>query len=372
MELTPEILNEKRINIKPFMAKNKRYRGFLGRSRWSLCVGAGISSGIVPTWFDLTYLAYKECFKIDISKIEFSKKVEQSGWSLDSWLQQSLNHMLLQDKSEKDFADILKNILYKDIIARAKKRNLKDDLILAFNDPFRLHHEKVVALCNFFEEEYPNNSTLQLINFLLKTIKENKVPNAIISFNADTIFDTFLYLYYCKQTIETTGKKSFIRRKFSRILRTVENNQNDLIPIFHLHGCLFPNEGVVGYKKKSSSVSKLIFDENSYIKVAGNMYNWAQTTFLYHAQFDQLIFVGLSMSDSNIRKWLSWTSENHNNELKETRRKDIIHLNHLWISQSNTSEVDLQKDSLIHLGTRIAWINNWNELEKGLNNILAI
>ena len=370
MELTPEILNEKRINIKPFMAKNKRYRGFLGRSRWSLCVGAGISSGIVPTWFDLTYLAYKECFKKVISKIEFSKMVEQSGWSLDSWLQHSLNHMLLQDKSEKDFADILKNILYKDI--RAKKRNLKDDLILAFNDPFRLHHEKVVALCNFFEEEYPNNSTLQLINFLLKTIKANKVPNAIISFNADTIFDTFLYLYSCKQTIETTGKKSFIRRKFSRILRTVENNQNDLIPIFHLHGCLFPNEGVDGYKKKSSSVSKLIFDENSYIKVAGNMYNWAQTTFLYHAQFDQLIFVGLSMSDSNIRKWLSWTTENHNNELKETRRKDIIHLNHLWICQSNTSEVDLKKDSLIHLGTRIAWINNWNELEKGLNNILAI
>lgn len=367
-----ELLNENRINVKSFWAKDKHYRGFFGRSRWSLCVGAGISSGIVPTWFDLTYLVYKECFNKVVSKIDFSKMVEQSGWSLDSWLQHSLNHMLLQNKNEKDFADILKNILYKDLIERANKWNLKDELILAFNDPFRLHHEKVVELCDFFEKEYPNNSTLQLIHFLLKAIKGNKAPNAIISFNADAIFDAFLYLYYCKQTIETTGNKSFKRRKFSRILRTVENNKNDLIPIFHLHGCLFPNEGVFGYQKKSSSVSKLIFDENSYIKVAGNMYNWAQTTFLYHAQFDQLIFVGLSMSDSNIRKWLSWTSENHNNELKETRKKDIINLNHLWICKSNKSEIELKKDSLIHLGTRIAWINKWNELEKGLNNILGI
>lgn len=363
---------ENEVKTNAFYAEDIRYRGFLGRSKWSLCVGAGISFGIVPTWFDLTYIVYKRCFNCAISRSQFTDMVTNSSWSLDSWLQHSLNHFMLQKKNENDFADLLKEVLYKELIEKAEKNNLKEELILAFNDPFRLHHEKIIQLCDFFEKEYPNNSTLQLIEFLLNTIEEKKAPNAIISFNADAIFDALLYLYYCKRNIEKTGVKTFKRRKFSRILRTLEHNHDDLIPIFHLHGCLFPNDGVKGYQRKSSSISKLIFDENSYIKVAGNMYNWAQTTFLYHAQFDQLVFVGLSMSDSNIRKWLSWTSQNHNQELKETRKKDIVNLNHLWICQSNKKDVKQIEVSLIHLGTRIAWIKNWSELKKGLNNILGI
>lgn len=361
-----------RVKTNAIDACNKRYRGFMGRYKWSLCVGAGISSGIVPTWLQLTYLVHQECFNSSLSETDFTEIVRNSGWSLDSWLQHSFNHFLLQGKSENDFAELLKRLLYKDLIHRADKANLKDDLILAFNDPFRLHYEKVFLLCRFFEREYPNNSTLQLIDFLLDIVEKGKAPNSILSFNADAIFDALLYLYYCKKNIEKTDEKSFRKKKFSRILRTVEHHQNGLIPLFHLHGCLFPNEGVVGYQRKSSTVSKLIFDENSYIKVAGATYNWAQTTFLYRAQFDQLIFVGLSMSDSNIRKWLSWTAQNHNQELKETRKKDIINLNHLWICKSNDIEVKSIEDSLIHLNTRIAWIDDWSNLGNGLRNILGI
>ena len=108
-----------------------------------------------------------------------------------------------------------------------------------------------------------------------------------------------------------------------------------MIPIFHIHGCLFPNDGVKDFQRRKNSISKLVFDESSYLKIADSTYNWAQTTFMYHAQFDQLIFVGMSMSDPNIRKWLVWTSENHNTELREARSTNITNLNHVWITLQN-------------------------------------
>lgn len=353
-----------------FDAKDKKYKGFFGRGRWSLCIGAGISFGIVPTWFDLTYLVYNRCFNTTHSKDEFEKLVNDSGWSLDSWLQCCQNQYFLEGKSDNDFAELLKEIMYSDLLQRASNYSLKKELIMSFNDPFRLHYSKIIKLCDFYEKEYPNNSTIQLVKFIIQTIDSNKPPCAIISFNADAIFDALLYMFHSKILIERTNEKWLKKRKCNRIIRTVEYGTSNHIPIFHLHGCLFPNEGIIGYQKKSNSVSKLVFDENSYLKIAGSTYNWAQTTFLYHAQFDQLLFVGLSMSDSNIRKWLAWTTENHNNELKETRKKDILNLKHLWLTKK--SGIQNINTSLLHLGIRIATIDDWNELNLSLNNILGL
>lgn len=346
-----------------------KYRGFLGRSRWSLCIGAGISAGIIPTWLELTRRIYNRTFDAAFDENKFKQMVSESSWSLDSWLQSCLNKYLQEDKTHDDFAVLIREVMYEDLLNKADKYNLKQELILSFNDPFRLHHEKINSLIAFFDKEYPNNSTVQLVRFLLSTKYSDKLPTAIISTNADSVFDMLLYIHHMKYEMDQKGINCNTKKQFARITKTVEYNQNRLVPIFHIHGCLFPNDGVKDFQKRKNSISKLVFDESSYLKIADSTYNWAQTTFMYHAQFDQLIFVGMSMSDPNIRKWMVWTSENHNAELREARSKDVTNLNHVWITLQN-EEIAIEA-ALMHLGIRVACIEDWTKLEEALNNLLA-
>lgn len=348
---------------------SSKYRGFVGRSRWSLCIGAGVSAGIIPTWLELTRRVYNRTFNTDFDENKFKCLVTESSWSLDGWLQSCLNRYSQEDKTQEGFALLIREVMYEDLLNKAEKYNLRQELILSFNDPFRLHYEKINSLITFFDKEYPNSSTVQLVRFLLSAKYSDKLPAAIISTNADSVFDMLLYIHHMKYEMDKKGVNCNTRKTFARITKTVEYNQNGLIPIFHIHGCLFPNDGVKDFQRRKNSISKLVFDESSYLKIADSTYNWAQTTFMYHAQFDQLIFVGMSMSDPNIRKWLVWTSENHNAELREARSTDVTNLNHVWITLQN-KELAIES-ALIHLGIRVAQIENWGQLEDALNNLLA-
>ena len=103
------------------------------------------------------------------------------------------------------------------------------------------------------------------------------------------------------------------------------------------------------------------------------MFSWAQTNFLYFAQNNKLIFLGLSMSDPNIRRWLSWTAENYNKELQKKVGDSTLSLRHIWIktkmkSKKSQSFIDV---SLHHLGVKVALIDSWADLEKGLMNIMT-
>lgn len=359
------------VNTKAIQVLDPYYGGWLGRSPWTLCVGAGISVGIAPSWEVLAWKVYQQCFEKSMLLPQFREMRNNLGWSLDCILQMSRNSILCKNK-DIEFNRILRDILYGDILEKATKDGLLKILILAFNTPFRLLPEQKLALCAFFEKYYKVSTTYQLINFVLDAYEKGKAPRAIISFNAECIFDTFLYLFFCKREMEKLGGMYNRRRYYTRILRTIEYHKADLIPIYHLHGCIFPNESIPNKFKRSSSYSKLVFNEESYMSVAGSVYNWAQTTFLYHAQFDNLLFIGLSMSDLNIRKWLYWTSQNHNTELSEICHIPIVDLHHMWINKSTPEEATTLEDSLSHLNVRYGYLSSWNDLEVGLRNLFGI
>lgn len=359
------------INSRIFHAEDLKYRGILGRYRWSMCIGAGTSAQIAPTWSTLAYKAFQHCVDSSMTETVFEKMVKENGWGLDHWIQAAQNQWLISGKTKNDFALLLREILYEDILREAAKCGLKDLLILSFNDPFRMHYAEIEKLCSFISECYPDNSTIQLVNFILDCYEAGKSPVSIISFNADAIFDAFLYLFFCKRLHEKQGIKYKTKRPYTRVLRAIEFSHN-LIPIFHIHGCLFPNHGIQDWKKRSSSISKLVFNETAYTELAGTTYNWGQTTFLYHAQFDQLLFVGLSMSDPNLRKWLSWTTGNYNEELLEARKREFVNLKNFWICKGSPSDLEYMQNSIVHLGTRICTIPSWGNLYSGLSNLLGV
>ena len=144
------------VNTSAIRVIDSTYGGWMGGYPWTLCVGAGISFGIVPTWEELTHKVYQRCIN-DISLDEFRKMRTALGWSLDCVLQMCRNHVQLNDTLKVDFHEVLEQVIYSDILLKAESAGLKQDLIKAFNTPYTMRHERIFALCEFFEKYYADD-----------------------------------------------------------------------------------------------------------------------------------------------------------------------------------------------------------------------
>ena len=85
-----------------------------------------------------------------------------------------------------------------------------------------------------------------------------------------------------------------------------------------------------------------------------------------------MVFLGLSMSDPNIRRWMSWVNDSYIAQLNKLRQEDTISLNHLWIrTESYNKEVQEFLDvSLRHLGVKIGLLEGWKDVEETLLKIM--
>lgn len=87
-----------------------------------------------------------------------------------------------------------------------------------------------------------------------------------------------------------------------------------------------------------------------------------------------MVFVGVSLSDANMRRWLTWVHSNRMGELKQLYHNDEDSPFHYWI---NTIPADPTAKALLesvvqHLGVRIVWIDNWTQLGAALRRMLGM
>jgi hypothetical protein len=338
---------------------------------WTLCLGAGICKGILPDWFDLTNRLVNRCFGYTWDSREFKKQSDQIGFSMDSWIQGCLNqHIIAAKGTILSFNEILEEELYSNLLDKATTYNLRTPVIKLFEKPKTLKPSEVLLVCEFFENEYGDTTLMQLVTLLLKPSSSINLPNSIVTFNADSLLYSLLMLFSIRnhnrgKVLFNYPKESF--RKITQPFQTWSTN----IPIFHLHGSISPTLKVK--TRIDDSRDHLIFLESSYTKVAGSMFSWAQSNFLFFAQNNKLVFLGLSMSDPNIRRWLSWTAENYQKELQKKLGNDTLSLRHLWIktkmkSPESQNFIDV---SLHHLGVKVGLIDNWSQIGRGMENLMA-
>ena len=334
---------------------------------WTLCVGAGICLGILPSWNTLTINLINEIFNYTWTEDDFKEKNKNIGFSLDSWIQGCQNyHININQKTKKSFNIILEKVLYKDLLEKAKNNNILDEVIKLFEKSDKLNKIEVYKICNFFDKEYSNTTLLQLVK-VLSEYDNIKLPQSIITFNADSLLPSLLRVYQIKYHNET--EKDFLLPKERYVKITSSYNKwGNKIPIFQLHGTISPTVS----DKTNDNREKLIFLEDSYTELASNIHSWTQSTFLYTAQNNKLIFLGLSMTDPNIRKWLGWTNTNNINEINKKASKSNLSLEHLWITtkKDNTSQTFLDV-SMHHLGVKLALINSWDDIGNRLKHILT-
>ena len=186
-------------------ATSLKFRGCIAPGRWTLCLGAGLSRGIAPTWFDLTLDIINEVFHAGYSRKTFENLVANSGWSLDAWIQAAANEFISSGRTVNDFNDLLESLLYGQLNRDAFGTPIAKHLIQVLNSPISAEKNRVLEVCEFIETTYKSSSLLGVVRFLIAAAKANRKPHAIITFNADTFLETFLYLFLSLTESESRG-----------------------------------------------------------------------------------------------------------------------------------------------------------------------
>lgn len=339
---------------------------------WTLCLGAGVNKGILPDWSDLTLNMINKVFKFGWNKTEFENHNKNIGFSYDSWIQTCLNKQIQNGSAIESFHNLLENELYSDLLAKADGDGLKELMQRFLNKPMMKKNE-TKKIVRFFEKNYTGTTLLQIVDALIVDTAKYQLPGSIITFNADPLLYSLLIAYNQEKYATLAHPKA--TEPFKPILKSY-HTWGQKIPIFHLHGSIFPDLVVAGSKKKKSKDGRdnLIFLESSYTKVAGSMFTWAQTNFLYHALNTKMLFFGISMIDPNIRKWLNWTSQNINAELTTYKDDDTIANRHIWLKPKpvDSKLQDFYQSSLQHLGVKMGWIDNYSQVGAAMLNLMKL
>ncbi len=277
-------------------------RGYLPVGRWCFCVGAGISRGIAPTWFALTNAVVNEVFGVSLDADAFNALVAKSGWSLDGWLQAAANEHLRLRKSLEDFTSIIESLLYSEIRQKAKGCGLERYLTAVLSFPQNEPKQRVMEVCDFLENSFSDCSLFNIARALIDSAKSGRGPRAVLSFNADTFLETYIDLYLRREHYKGPGPHGHPKYYFLSVSRTT-TDEGDKIPIYHCHGSIAPYYDLPARHRDARD--RLVFLEREYLAMSSSRASWSETIFLFHAQSAKLAFAGLSMSDANIRRWMS-------------------------------------------------------------------
>ncbi len=358
--------------IKRLTAVDDKFRGHLASGKWTLCIGAGVSRGIVPTWEELTRRLVNDTFELSLPEDEFRKLVADSAWSLDSWIQACSNHFSLNGRSESEFFDQIERHLYGDLLQKGKSADLEYSLTRALDTPRKLGKDEVIKVCSFFESEYGNTSLLAVTRSLLRAAEQHKLPEAVITFNADTLLHTLLELFQSREHYLGPPPHSHPKFLFKTVLRPLDS-ANEKTPIYHCHGAIKPKLGVKTANPKDSR-DRLVFLESEYIRVATTSSSWPETLFMFHAQTTAMLMLGFSMSDPNMRRWLALSNSSALQDLSAMTAALKMTPRHTWLTtEIKDPTLTLLKDeALVHLGVRPGWIPNWGSAEAAIANLLAM
>lgn len=192
---------------------------------------------------------------------------------------------------------------------------------------------------------------------LLKEIAQLCVPNrgktgvqAIINYNFDDL-------------IEKNLKK--IRVKYHSIYGEGMKANSDEIGIYHVHGFLPQAKG----EYKNLTKSLLVFSEEGYHKLLLDPYNWANITQLNYLINNSCVFIGLSMTDPNLRRLLEIAAQKQIDGDVSCKHYAII--KRIEIDDENGTKgmmtfskvnESLQEASYEELGVNIIWINDFSEI----------
>lgn len=361
--------------VATFNALDPSFKSVLrSASRWTLCIGAGVSIGLLPSWFDLSKAVIESALGVTFSPVEFKSLVDERGWAFDAWIQAAMNAYTASGKSEAEFTTLVETALYAPLRADAQRFGVEEQLFLAFNNPQLLDRKEFERVLTYLERS--SASVVALARVLLDANVRGVLPAAVITFNYDVLLETIVRMIQIGRHWRRPSA-SGIKTHPPTILKRVTGPAvplGDKTPVFYIHGCLTPPPPVHRGKGLRDARDSIVGAEATYLRVASSPFSWAQTTFLHFAQGTNMLIVGQSMSDPNIRRWLSWTSQVRDAETATRAGASFHEMPHIWLTTApkSSAERSVMETALTHLGVRVAWLKSWSELELAVRHLIGV
>lgn len=362
-------------SLTPVDAEGENFRGYLTGKNWSLCLGAGVSKGISPDWHDLAFQLISEAFRGQLSEQTFNEMVAETNWTLDGWVQAAANQFSISKRKTDDFVGIVEEVLYSKVREKAKGCKLDRYLTQVLNRPLTAPKNRAIEVCDFLEEHFGNSSVFAVGRFLIDAARQQKGPKGVITFNADTFLETYITLFLRREHYAGPGPHNqpehlYVARSGTGIDRA--SGGPDKIPIYHCHGSITPQYRD-GFSTRDAR-DRLIFLEQEYLDQSSAGASWPQTVFMFHAQSTKMAFLGLSMADPNIRRWLNLNNSETQQDVNRLSSGEAVNPSHIWLRPKPALQIeqDVLLSSLVHLGVRPAWLESWATTEFGLQNLLAL
>jgi len=199
---------------------------------------------------------------------------------------------------------------------------------------------------------------------LLEEIGQMCIPNrgkigvqAIVNYNFDDL-------------IEKTLNK--LRIPFHSIYGEGINANSNEIGIYHVHGFLPQSKD----QYEDLGKSLLVFSEEGYHKLMVEPYHWANITQLNYMINNTCVFIGLSMTDPNMRRLLEIAARKRDDLNEECKHYAIM--KRFKITNTKLSKAinkfesvnDLLQEAFFkELGVNILWIDDYKEIPNLLKKI---
>ena len=197
-----------------------------------------------------------------------------------------------------------------------------------------------IYLVNFNDSNKKDFSTTETSLYALVEFLENHKDTSVITYNYDTNLE-------------------YLLRKKGIIYNTIYDDnafmsKDSGINIYHVHGLL-------PYDKYNESryIDSLIFNESDYYYLYNNPYSWNISKQLHDFTFNLCVFVGISLTDPNMKRLLEVAS----NKLK---------FNFIFMKKEKGFNQETFKDVTNYFFTYdliTIWVDDYSEINNWLKNI---
>jgi hypothetical protein len=157
-------------------------------------------------------------------------------------------------------------------------------------------------------------------------------PAAILSFNAEPFLYALINAHWAVKRKQAGQGLSAV---LDRITGSVTRPTPERLPYYFCHGILpIPGQRL----RWPKATKKLVFSETAYLSLANASYSWQATAFASAATTSSLVFLGMSMTDPNLRRWLGWQHQTRLEEIGDLGQTVEAATPHYWISRDPGSD----------------------------------
>ena len=249
----------------------------------TLVVGAGVSvPRNVPNWENLAKAMWKTAFPKKPSPWEGG---ETSPKALPQFLP-IVFELVYRKLGEEKFAQALRANLYsKDV------RYPRDD------DTFETSNESLAVLGRLLVQEYER--------------KQGRRIDAVITLNADELLEQAAITLVRRKTKGKYPGHPFVVIGMSTHADLGRQTKRP-IPVYHLHGFIPQRPNVADFKYM------LVFTDHQYWSTSASALTFANRIMSWALSESCCVFVGLSMTDINLIRWLALRALEFERDVKET------------------------------------------------------